>query len=315
MYRRALSIALTLLALTSCGGMAATSQSAGRATPAAAPAGAGATTAAAAGQPADAEHPAAANNVGTGGAAAPAKATSKLTAQQFGRKVILNATMSLLVNKADETEQNVRALVQNLGGYVLQSQTSGDEDRRSVHLTVKVPAARFDDALNALESKTFAIKVLGRSVSGQDVTDEFVDTESRLRNLKATEARLLDFLNKAKSVEEALQVNQQLTELQGQIEQASGRIKFLSESTAFSTISLDLQPDVPLVLAKVETWRPGIAASSAWHNLLAFAQGLADAAIVLAIWSPVWGSLLLLALIVWRRLGHWPAPPQAAIQP
>ncbi len=111
--------------------------------------------------------------------------------------------------------------MQGLRGYVLSSATSGDPEHRSVRLSIKVPVENFDDALNKLEA--LAVKVENRTVTGEDVTDEFVDTQSRLRNLHATEARLLQFLKDAKTVEEALTVNQQLTELQGQIEQASGR--------------------------------------------------------------------------------------------
>lgn len=327
MSRRVISALLALMVLTACGGTGASTRSTGQA---AAPdvSGAAATTAAGggaaggaapagAGSAADAAQPAAGNKATTGGgaSAAPARGTTKQTAQQFGRKVILNATLAVQVGKVDEAEQNVRALIQSLGGYILQSQTNGDGDHRSVHLTFKVPAERFDEALNALENKTFARKVLSRAVTGDDVTDEFVDTESRLRNLKATEARLLDFLKQAQTVDEALKVNEQLSALQGQIEQANGRLKYLSESTAFSTINLDLQPDIPFVVAQTEGWRPEIAASSAWHSLLAFAQSLADVAIVLAIWSPVWGILLLGALLAWRRLGRRPLPPQPSIQP
>ena len=317
MSRRVISALLVLMVLTACGGRAASTPSAARdMSGGAATTAAGGAALAGAGSAADAAQ-SATNKATTGGgaSAAPARGTTKQTAQQFGRKVILNAKMSVQVGKVDEAEQNVRALIQNLGGYILQSQTNGDGDHRSVHLTFKVPAERFDEALNAIENKTFARKVLSRAVTGDDVTDEFVDTESRLRNLKATEARLLDFLKQAQTVDEALKVNEQLSALQGQIEQANGRLKFLSESTAFSTINLDLQPDIPFVVAQAEGWRPEIAASSAWHNLLAFAQSLADVAIVLAIWSPVWGILLLGALLVWRRFGRRPLPPQPSIQP
>jgi hypothetical protein len=322
MYRRSILILVALLVLTACGGSAGSTGS-GVTTGAAegAAAGGGATSAGdvVPGSGANAaQAPAAASDKapGAGGSgAATSKDTTKQSAAQFGRKVILNATLSLQVQKPDETEQKVRALVQQKGGYILKSQTNGEQDRRSVNLTVKVPAANFDEVLNTLESKTFALKVLTRSVSGDDVTDEYVDLESRLRTLRATEARLLDFLKQAKTVEEALQVNQQLTDLQGQIEQASGRRKFLEESTAFSTINLDLQPEAPFAVASTEGWRPGVAATAAWRNLLSFAQGLADVAIVLAVWSPVWGLMLLAGLLARRRLTRRPQAPQPTVQP
>ena len=318
MYRRWISIVLALLVLTACGGSAATSGIAPTEAPAAGEAAAGAAedveeaAAADAAQPAsEAEQPALFPNAPAGGTAG--NAPSNDNAAPFGRMVIHNATLSLLVESADAAEQRVRTLVQNLGGYILESSTSGDEEHRSVRLVFKVPVERFNDALNELEN--FAIKVQNRSVTGQDVTEEFVDLESRLHNLEATEARLLEFLEQAETVEEALMVNQQLTDLQGQIEQARGRIQFLQESVAYSTINVDLNPEIIFTLSDPESWSPRIAASRAWHDLLVFAQGLADTAIALAIWFPVWGLLLFTAMLVWRRFGRRGAPPQPGAQP
>ncbi len=182
--------------------------------------------------------------------------TSPSNAAQFGRMVIRTAQISLLVENTDDAEVKVRNLVQSMGGYVLSSETRGDEESRNVALTFKVPAERFDDALNSVAS--FATKVQNRSVTGEDVTDQFVDTEARLRTLRATETRLLDFLKAAQTTEEALQVNQQLTNLQGEIEQASGRIQLLKQSTAFSTITVTMQPNIALALTANSPWSPGI---------------------------------------------------------
>lgn len=323
MYRRSVIVLLTLLVLTACGGSAAGTASTRQEGANSVAGGTGATSAGVSGAasggasaPAAPEQSAAQDKAAAGGSAGNQnKQAGKQSAAQFGRKVILNANLTLLVDQADKTEQNVRALVQNVGGYVLQSQTSGDTDRRSVQLTVKVPAERFDAVLNALESPTFAKKVLNRSVKGEDVTEEYVDLQSRMRNLQATQARLQEFLKQAQNVDEALKVNQQLTDLQGQIEQTTGRMKFIEQSAALSTITVELQPDVVFAVKAAEGWRPGIAATAAWQNLLAFAQGLADMAIVLAIWSPVWGILLLLGLLVWRRFGRKPLPPASTAPP
>jgi hypothetical protein len=312
MYRRWISALVVLLLLAACGGSAAqsTAEPAGNAT------GGDAFSPEEAAAPAEApamdedvatDSEAAGGDMGETGSVANSAPEGQSTVP-FGRMVIRTATLSLLVTNADDAERQTRTIVQNVGGFVLESQTSGDQEQRSVRLTVKVPVANFDQVLNALED--LAIKVQGRSVSGQDVTDEFVDTESRLRNLRATEQRLLEFLEEADTVEEALLVNQQLTDLQGQIEQASGRIKFLQESVAFSTISVDLNPDIPLNFTVDEGWSPRTAASRAWRELLQFSQGLADLAISLAIWSPVWGIMLFLGLVFWRRLGRRGPPPQ-----
>ena len=316
MSRRWIVPVLALLVLTACGGGAATSTLEGAAAQSAPEAAqeAGATGAGAAGaesRAADAAQPAAENQNTAGGAAG--RAPTKENTAQFGRMVIRNATLSLLVAQVDEAEARVRSLAQTLGGYVLQSETSGDEERRSVRLTFKVPVERFDDTINEL--KQLAVKVQSLSVSGQDVTEEFVDLESRLRSLRATETRLLEFLRQAKTVEEALLVNQQLTDLQGQIEQAEGRRNFLRESTAFSTINVDLQPQTLLAITSPDGWTPRTAARSALRGLLVFVQGLADITITLAIWAPVWGAFVLAGMLFWRRFGRRGPPPQPGVQP
>lgn len=308
MDRRWLVAVLMLVLLSACGGTAATStesapfrsDNSGVSAPAAA-----ASTMAPA---------AAAEAAGSGGDSdgnTPANGTDDQASAPFGRMVIRNATLSLLVKQADEAERAVRALIDRLGGYVLESSTNGDADARSVRLSFKVPSERFDTAINEIEA--LAIKVQARSISGQDVTEEFVDVESRIQNLEATEARVREFLAQAKNVEEALRVNQQLTEIQGQLEQARGRIEFLKNNVAFSTISLDLQPEftpAPLPTpTPLPSWQPGAVAQDSWQSLLGFAQVIANITIALAIWSPVWGLILLIGFLSLRRVGRRVSPP------
>lgn len=314
MDRRWLVAVLMLVLLPACGGTAQTGTSVAPFSPdtseVSAPAAASEPTmapaAGAAGPGAEGES---AGNTAANGADDQTKAP-------LGRMVIRNATLSLLVTRADEAERAVRALIDRLGGYVLESSTTGDVDARSVRLSFKVPSERFDAAINEIEA--LAIKVQARSITGQDVTEEFVDTESRIQNLEATEARVREFLVQAKNVEEALRVNQQLTEIQGQLEQARGRIEFLKNNVSFSTISLDLQPElapVPLPTpTALPTWQPGAVARDSWQSLLGFAQVLANIAIALAIWSPVWGLILLIGFLGLRRLGRRVPPPQTPPQ-
>lgn len=305
MYRRWITGLLALLIFTACGGSAASTGSAAQTT-------GGGATAGGSDSSAPAEVPAgnAAKPQAEGGQAAPGSAEQQ--AGFLDRMVIRAGTLTLLVAKPGETEAQIRTLAQRMGGYVLSSETQGDEQYRSVRLTFKVPAERFNDAVSEVEK--MAIEVRSRSITGQDVTEEFVDTESRLRNLRATEERLLEFLRQARNVQEALQVNQQLSELQGQIEQASGRIEYLRESVAFSTVNVDLQPDVAVQIISEQRWSPFRAARAALRGLVGFGQGLADIAITLAIWSPVWGWLALAGWVLWRRYGR-AAPPHQSPQP
>lgn len=139
-------------------------------------------------------------------AAAPAPEQQAPNAQAAQRLVIRTATQSMVVTNVDEAEARARQITAERGGYVLSSQASGEDTARSASITLKVPAERFDDTLAALSG--LAQKVESQNVEGQDVTDEFVDLQARLRNLRAVEARLLQFLEEARNVEDSLRVSE-----------------------------------------------------------------------------------------------------------
>jgi hypothetical protein len=234
--------------------------------------------------------------------------------QDLQRLVIKTADISLQVESARDAEAAVRAEVARLGGYVVKVETSGTDQNLSTRVTFRVPAARFDEALSGVQG--LAKKVLARTVSGDDVTEEFVDIESRLHNLAATRDRLQSFLDKAVTVDDALKVNQSLSDIQGQIEQLKGRQQFLKQSAALSTISVSLAP-IPSIAPIVpeEGWQPLTVARDALRGLASFGQGLATIAIVVLVWAPVWLPLGLVGLWLLRRLrgrGPKPSVPEAA---
>ncbi len=219
----------------------------------------------------------------------------------FQRLVIKTATLSIEVENVAEAETRISARAQELGGYVVSLETNGTEAGRMAVITIRVPARRFDEALSGVEG--LARKVFSRTISGDDVTEEFVDLESRLRNLEATRDRLLDLLGRAEKVEDALQVNEALTEVQGQIEQIQGRMKYLQQSAAFSTITVEMRPvPPPPPIIEEGGWQPLNVAREALRGLIAFGQELINLGIILLVWSPVWLPLLLLARWGWLRL-------------
>lgn len=226
------------------------------------------------------------------------------------RLVIKTADLSLQVDDARAAETQLRELVGQLGGYIVKVETSGTDERVSTRVTFRVPAERFDDALGGAQG--LAKKLLARTVGGDDVTEEFVDLDARLRNLEATRDRLLTFLDKATEVEDALRVNESLSQIQGEIEQIKGRQQFLQRSAALSTISVYLTPTPITPIIDEDSWQPLDVARRALRDLVAFGQGLAEIAIVLVIWAPVWLTLLLAAIWAWRKLRRRRAPAAAA---
>ena len=219
--------------------------------------------------------------------------------------------LSLQVDSAREAEASVRAIVARLGGYVVKVQTSGSDEDLSSTITFRVPAARFDEALAGVQG--LAKKVFSRTVTGDDVTEEFVDLDSRLKNLEATRDRLQAFLDKAENVDEALKVNQSLSEIQGQIEQIKGRQQFLKQSASLSTITVSLAPvPPPAPIVAEDSWQPLGVAREALRGLVSFGQALASLAIVLLVWSPVWAPLALAGWWLRRRLLGRAAKPKVA---
>lgn len=216
------------------------------------------------------------------------------------RLVIKTADVTIQVDSVRDAEAAVRAKVGELGGYIVKVETSGTDQSLRAQIIFRVPAQRFDDALSGVQG--LAKKLISRSVSGDDVTEEFVDLDARLRNLEATRARLQSFLEKADQVEDALKVNEALSTIQGEIEQIKGRIQFLKQSAALSTISVSLTsvPVAPLIAE--DSWQPLAVARGALRELIGFGQGLVEIAIVLLVWTPVWLPVLLLLRWGFRRL-------------
>ena len=260
--------------------------------------------------------PAAPAQSASGGATAleqgnpPADAQAPGAQQDLQRLVIKTADLSLQVDSARDAEAALRTLVGQLGGYVVKVETSGTDESMSSHVIFRVPAERFDQALSGVQG--LAKKVLARTVGGDDVTEEFVDLEARLGNLEATRDRLQSFLDKADTVDDALKVNQSLSDLQGQIEQLKGRKKFLQSSASLSTISVTLSP-LPAIMPIVgdQGWQPLGVARDALRGLVGFGQALATLVIVVLVWSPVWLPLLLLGLWITRRMRRRVARPKA----
>lgn len=164
-------------------------------------------------------------------------------AQQQERMIIKNGAIMLMVDDADSALARVMQVAGDSDGYVISSEVYGDDDTKSATVTIAVRADQFEAAMERLRG--IAIEVLSESATGQDVTGEFVDLESRLRTLEATRARIQGFLDQAQTVEEALDVNRELTSIDEEIETVRGRMKYLSGRAAFSTITVQIRLDPP----------------------------------------------------------------------
>jgi hypothetical protein len=205
--------------------------------------------------------------------------------------IIKNADIELLVSDTGQALAHVTQLARDDGGYILSTQTSYEGDLEHASLQLAVPAAQFETVLNQLRG--LGIKVLRESTTGQDVSAEYTDLQSRLNNLEATAARVRTFLDASKTVEDSLRVNGQLSDLEGQIEQIKGQMKYYEGRAAFSTMTVTLTPQAPVELPQSDpAWNPLRTlsrAGAALSQLLRFGTDM-------AIWFLVLTSPLTIAL-------------------
>jgi hypothetical protein len=224
------------------------------------------------------------------------------------RLIIRDASLSMVVPDTEAALDEINGMVDELGGYVVESSTYQYQEGLRASVRFRVPAEDLDVALDRI--RALASEVRSQDISGTDVTDEYVDRKSSLRHLEATEARLLEFLEEAEDTEAALAVYEQLREVQAQIEQVKGRIQYLEQSAAMATVSLEIIPDELAQPIQVGGWHPEGTLRNAFESLVRVLQFLVDAAIVIvvlvipvlaAIAVPVAGLILLVRAIVRRR--------------
>lgn len=163
---------------------------------------------------------------GTGGGGATTPATAQ-PGQREGQYLIYTAVLTMAVYQVDGALTSVEQIGRDVGGYLAVRQ-----DRS---ITIRVPRARFDEAVKKIEGTG---DVVHRDIQAQDVTDEFLDTEVRLKNARAMRDRLQELLQRA-PVKEALEIEKELGRITGEIEHMEGRLKLLKDKIAFSTITVN----------------------------------------------------------------------------
>lgn len=207
------------------------------------------------------------------------------------RLIVRTGQMRIVVMDTEAALAEIAGLAEATGGWVVSSNVyQFDERGKRGSITVRVPAGRFDEMVAGV--KETAVTTTRESTESQDVTEEYVDLSARLNNLQATADRVRAFLDDAQNVEEALAVNRNLSQLEEQIEVIQGRINYLSQSAAYSTLTIDITPDALSQPLAVGGWEPQGTARAAIEALVVALQGLVN----LAIWVLLF--LLPLGLLV-----------------
>ncbi|MGI8566503.1 MAG: DUF4349 domain-containing protein [Pyrinomonadaceae bacterium] len=236
------------------------------------------------------------------------------------RKIIRNAALSIEIDAPTDGQRRIASIAEARGGFVVTSESrqqggasSESKPYEVVTIEVRVPAAEFDAVVS--EIRAVGGRVKEEKITGQDVTEEYIDLEARLRTKKALEAQFIEIMKSARKVSDALEVQSEMAEVRTEIERLEGRRRFLENQSSLSTIKITLQPPAPLISANT---------SGFFHSLRqAFGEGLDVAAaitlglirVAIALIPVLLLILLPIALAVRllrRRSRRWPFTEKAA---
>jgi Domain of unknown function (DUF4349) len=263
-----------------------------------------------------ADHPAQAVVGGAMGAreAADQAAQPPKAATPLPRKIIYNASMSIIADDLSKAEKELEALVRKEKGYVISSEVAGSPGApRSGQWKIRVP-------VDHLEGFREAVARLGdverNTTDSQDVTDEYYDLDARIKNKKTEEARLLHHLEKSTGkLEEILAVEREVSRVRGEVEQMQGRQQVLAKLSAMTTVTVTLHerrsyvpPEAPAFTTTI-----GRTFSGSLDALIEVGKGIVLVAVAVAPWVPIVALAGLLIVLAWRRHRHAFVPAADAL--
>ncbi|MFN8357311.1 MAG: DUF4349 domain-containing protein [Spirosomataceae bacterium] len=176
------------------------------------------------------------------------------------QKIIRNADLRFRVSDFKSSGEQIQAIVKRFSGLVMSSNETKYSGNIENNMVIRVPAAQFDALVDALLKES--IFTDSKNSTAQDVTEEFIDAEARLKSKKAVEQRYLELLKQARNVEEIVKVEEQLRVLREEIEAKEGRIKYLNDQVAYSTVRLAYYQVTDVALSPEEPFYAKI-----WNNL------------------------------------------------
>jgi hypothetical protein len=233
--------------------------------------------------------------------------------------IIKNGDIRLQVEDTDVAIDRATQVIGDLGGYMISSRVwyqdyfDGIETKNYKYatITIGIPVDQFERLLSRLRG--LSVKVLDETASGEDVTNQFVDLQSQVTNLEATRDRIKSFLEQAKTVDEALRINQELSNVENQIEALKGQMNYLQDRSAFSTITVNFEPVLPEMKYEPTptpmAWNPGETFGNATKTLTSAYQGIIELLI--------WFFVVLLpivappVLILWAILKFFTRKPKS----
>jgi hypothetical protein len=217
------------------------------------------------------------------------------------RKIIYTASLAVVVENFSGVEQSIAELVKKYGGFVASANVSLNQgSERSGTWVVRVPVATFEEFLNASGNLGVPER---REQNGQDVTEEYVDLEARIRSKKQLEERILELLAANKGeIKDVIEVERELSRVRTEIEQMEGRLRYLADRTELTTVTLMVREEKEYQPPQAPGLGSQIAAT--WSNSTTGIWSLGKGIVLMAVAALPW--LLLVGVVVgpvwaWRR--------------
>lgn len=214
------------------------------------------------------------------------------------RLVIKNASLTLVVEDPSVSMNAIGQMAEEMGGFIVNADVYKQELESGLQvprasIQIRIPAERLNEALDRIKSES-SQDPQSESINSQDVTSEYVDLQSRLKNLEAAEAQLTEIMGSANKTEDVLAVYNELVEVRGEIEVIKGQIKYYEQSAAFSAVQVELLADEAVQPLSIGAWQPQGVAKEAVQALINTFKFLAN----MLIWIIIFLLPVLLVLYV-----------------
>lgn len=215
-----------------------------------------------------------------------------VAAASVERLIIQNADIVIVVSDVEGRMKNIQIMAEQLGGFVVSSNLYQNYTNSNVlvpeaTVTIRVPAEKLDQALTQI--KEDVVEVQSETRSGEDVTAQYVDLQSRLKNLEAAEKQLNEILETATETEDVVNIFNQLVYYREQIELVKGQMKYYEEAAALSAVTIRIRAEATVQPIQIGKWEPKGVARDAIQDLIFFYQDFVDFVIRFVIYTlPVW---------------------------
>jgi hypothetical protein len=220
------------------------------------------------------------------------------------KKIIKNGSMRIKSNRFNESKKDFDKIIKSLNGYYENEELDKNEQRIQYDLIIRLPSKNFEQLVQGIESGKD--EILFKKINSNDVTEEFLDIQTRLENKRKYLKRYNELLSKAKNVNEILSIEENIRQLMEEIESKEGRLKYLNDQVDLSTLHVILfkeyQPKLVQVHKDPFSSRAGNSLESGWNSIINF-----------LLWTvSKWPMILLIAVIAWFARRRWKKRKEAS---